>query len=273
VLVNETDTLVGVPVYSDGTSSNLLSNPWVSSDGTIDFYLDSPQRVDLQITPPGQSPILWSDVDVQVSALTTVNLVFASGGSSSTAVGNNAVADGSSAAAFGDTSSAAGNSSFAGGQLASASGTASTALGQDADASAPSSTAVGQGAQASGTSSLALGTVASSSAAGATALGVGATAGGSDATAIGAGASASGVNATALGAGATATGNNQMVLGTPETTVVIPGSLDAASAIAFYGMFGNGQGGPVTLDGTRACPWPARSTRCRRASSPTARPR
>lgn len=72
ILVNGTTSPLGLPIYSDDSTTNLLSNPWTSPDGNIDFYLDAPQRVDLQVAPPGQSAAIFPDIDVEVSGVTTV---------------------------------------------------------------------------------------------------------------------------------------------------------------------------------------------------------
>jgi trimeric autotransporter adhesin len=250
ILVNGTSTPVGLPLYVDGTSTDLLANPFITQDGTIDFYMDAPQRVDIQIAPPGETSVIIPDIDVQVSSLTTVSLVFTGTGTQSTAVGNDSTATGNQAVAYGDSSEASGQASFAAGQAASASGTSSTAVGQLATVTGNSSTALGQRATAAGQQATALGTAANAAANNSVALGGSATAGGTGAVAVGQGASASGTNSVAIGPGASASGNNQIVLGTSGQTVVIPGSLSAPGAIAFYGIFGNGSGGAVTLDGT-----------------------
>jgi hypothetical protein len=250
ILVNGTSTPVGLPLYVDGTSSDLLANPFITQDGTIDFYMDAPQRVDIQIAPPGETSVIIPDIDVQVSSLTTVSLVFTGAGTQSTAVGNDSTAPGNQAVAYGDSSTASGTASFAAGQAASASGTSSTAVGQQAAVTGNSSTAVGQRAAAAGQQATALGTAASAAANNSVALGGSAVAGGTGSVAVGQGASASGTNSVAIGQGASASGSNQVVLGTSGQTVVIPGSLSAPGAIAFYGIFGSGSGGAVVLNGT-----------------------
>lgn len=250
VLVSRTSTPVGLPLYVDGVTTNLLPNPFITQDGTISFYMDAPQRVDIQIAPPGQTSVTIADIDVQVAALTTVSLVFTGTGAQSTAVGNNSAAAGNQAVAYGDSSSAPAASATAAGQAASASGTSSTAVGQLAAAAGNSSTAIGQRSAAAGQQATALGTAASAPANNSVALGGSATAGGAGSVAVGQGASASGTNSVAIGQGASASGSNQVVLGTSGQTVIIPGSLSAPGAIAFYGIFGSGSGGAVVLDGT-----------------------
>src|SRR5579859_6746983 len=68
VLVNDTTSPLGLPIYSDDSTPALLSNPWTTPDGNIDFYLDAPQRVDISVAPPGESAVIFSDIDVEVTA-------------------------------------------------------------------------------------------------------------------------------------------------------------------------------------------------------------
>jgi len=252
ILVNGTSTPVGLPLYVDGTTSNLLPNPFITQDGTINFYMDSPQRVDIEIAPPGESPLTIPDIDVQVSALTTVSLVFAGTGTQSTAVGSSATASGDQGIAYGDSSSASGQGSLAAGQAASASGTSTVAAGYQAAVTGNSSVAVGARSTAAGQQATAAGTAAVASANNSVAVGGTATVGptATGGVAIGQGANVSGANSVAIGPGATASSPNQIVLGTAGQTVVVPGAFSAPGAIAFYGIFGNGSGGAVTLDGT-----------------------
>src|SRR5690349_18584328 len=105
---NGTTTLLGVPIYADGTTATLLPNPYITPDGNLSFYLDAPQRVDVEIAPPGQTAMIIPDLDVEISGVTTVQLTFPGTGTASTAVGNNSVASATDSAAFGDTASASG---------------------------------------------------------------------------------------------------------------------------------------------------------------------
>ena len=64
------DPATGVPyggaVYSDVQASSPLSLPWVSANGIIDFYLDTPQLISVGYTPPtsGATEILFHNVVV-----------------------------------------------------------------------------------------------------------------------------------------------------------------------------------------------------------------
>src|SRR5690348_12762865 len=80
VLVNGTSNPVTLNIYADGTSGTLLPNPFTSPDGNINFYMDSPQRVDLQLAPPGQSPVTIPDIDIGIAGVTSVTLTFPGAG-------------------------------------------------------------------------------------------------------------------------------------------------------------------------------------------------
>lgn len=59
-----TTTPITGTLYSDGTSGTTLSNPFTSGTGAISFYLASPQRVDIGVTPAGGSQAIFRDIDV-----------------------------------------------------------------------------------------------------------------------------------------------------------------------------------------------------------------
>lgn len=46
-------------VFSDAAATNLLSLPWVSVNGIVDFYMDVPQYVTIGYTPVGGAEILF----------------------------------------------------------------------------------------------------------------------------------------------------------------------------------------------------------------------
>lgn len=60
----EQGTLITGTVYGDGISSTPLTNPFICTGGTIDFYLAYPLRVDLGVQVPGQAAVYYADVDV-----------------------------------------------------------------------------------------------------------------------------------------------------------------------------------------------------------------
>jgi hypothetical protein len=152
---NGTTSLLGVPVYSDGSSGSLLTNPFTTPDGNVSFYLDTPQRVDIQVAPPGQAGIIIRDIDVEVAPASSITLSFPGTGTNSTAVGLNSAAAGSNGTAFGNGASAAGPNALAVGQGASATVQDSVAVGQAASATGTQGTAVGDRATVSGAQTMA----------------------------------------------------------------------------------------------------------------------
>lgn len=56
VAVRLPGTTVNVPgtIFAHPISGATLANPFTAAAGSIDFYLQAPQVVDLQVTPPGQ---------------------------------------------------------------------------------------------------------------------------------------------------------------------------------------------------------------------------
>jgi hypothetical protein len=227
VMQNGISALLNDPLYPDDSSSTNLSNPFTSTDGNVDFYLDVPQRVDLVITAPGQAPATYPDIDVNEPVTAGLALTFPGLGTSSTQVGNLASATQNQAVALGDSAGASAVAATAVGQDAQANGAQSTAVGQDAWAEVPQTVALGASANATGTGAIAVGTDALASGTSAVAEGVNAAAGGPGAVALGSSASASGLNSAAIGAGASAPADNQIVLGTAASTVIVPGTLSA----------------------------------------------
>lgn len=220
---NGIPALLTAPIYADGTSATVMSNPFVSSDGYVDFYLDAPQRVDLQITAPGQTPGTFPDIDVNEAASSSVILTFAGSGPNSTQVGANAVASQAQAVALGDTSAATQIQATAAGQHAQASGAQSSAFGQASSASGSQSEALGANTAATQSGALAAGFGALAAGAGAVALGSNSGVSGDDGIAIGASAAAGNTGSAAIGSGAVTTEDNQIMLGTTGHSVDIPG--------------------------------------------------
>jgi len=229
-------TLLSSPIYPDGSSSALLTNPFTTPDGNVSFYLDASQRVDLGIQPPGGQLVIYPDIDVEIPSASSAVLTFPGSGPSSTQVGNAASASQAQAVALGDTALASGPQATAAGQGAQATATAATALGQGAIAAATDATAVGQGSSVPGS--------------GGTAVGQGAGVTGPNSTAIGEGASAAGTHSTALGAGASASVSNQVVLGTAADDVALPGGLSASQG----GAQALSNGSTITFAGSLSVP-------------------
>jgi hypothetical protein len=75
VLVPLSATPISGTLWTDNTTTtSSLTNPFVTSDGVVSFYLDTPQRVRLSVTPPGGTEVFFEDLDVilQPIAITTV---------------------------------------------------------------------------------------------------------------------------------------------------------------------------------------------------------
>jgi hypothetical protein len=199
-----TTTLISDVIYSDDTSFNVLSNPWISSTGIIDFYLDNPERVRIG-TVVGDAAIQYAeDVDVLAAGSDSQHV---GGGSNSLQIGIAAVATGDESTALGPSATTLGQQSTAVGDAANAVGNQSIAIGAATTALA-SEIAIGNAATTAGGFSVAMGDTSAASAASATALGQNAT--------------SAWVHSTALGADSQATGANQIMLGSPSDTVVIP---------------------------------------------------
>jgi hypothetical protein len=200
-----TTTLISQVVYSTYTGNNILSNPYVSSTGIIDVYLDQPTRVRVGVVQGNLPMQFYEDVDV----------LAAGSDSAHTGSGPNSVVIGSGASSLGD-------SSVALGQAASSTGNNAVGLGSSTNALGDYSTAVGPAATAQNPSGTALGRQAAVTGDAGTAVGHGASVSGTSSTALGDGATADWVHATAIGAGAEADGDNRIVIGTSADQVVIP---------------------------------------------------
>lgn len=200
-----TTTPISQVIYSSDTGNNILTNPFVSSTGVIDVYLDQPSRVRFGIVQGNLPMQFYEDVDV----------LAAGSDSQHTGSGASSLVIGIGASSPGDTSSALG-------PAASAGGTNSTAIGANSSALGEYSTAIGQAASAQNTSGVAVGRTASVTADAGLAMGRAAEVSGASSTAVGDGATAAFAHSTALGAGAEADGDNRVVLGTSSDAVVIP---------------------------------------------------
>jgi hypothetical protein len=75
VLAPLSTTPISDTLWTDNTTTtSSLTNPFVTSDGMVSFYLDTPQRVRLSVTPPGGTEVFFEDLDVilQPVAINTV---------------------------------------------------------------------------------------------------------------------------------------------------------------------------------------------------------
>jgi hypothetical protein len=59
-----TTTPISATIWADDSSATVLGNPFTAVTGAIEFYLDEPQRVCLQVTPQSSSPQTFDNVDV-----------------------------------------------------------------------------------------------------------------------------------------------------------------------------------------------------------------
>lgn len=248
VLQPGTTNPISVPIYSDDTTVSAMSNPFTTISGVISFYIDSPQRVRLGITPPSSAEALIEDIDVGgVSGGGTSDHVGA--GTGSTKVGLDAVS--------------AGTDSVALGQAATSGGSGATALGRLAASAGLNATGVGSQAVASGERAVVIGRTALGSALDTTAVGSGAAASNTRATSIGDTSTANSVRATALGANATAGHDHASAVGSEATTteanqVMLGNGLDfAESPGGFVLVASDGKRGRLRMlpDGTLATIW------------------
>ena len=68
VLADGASTNLADTLYTSDAGSSALMNPWTSTDGKIDFYLDNPQRIQIGVTPPGSGEFFVT-VDADPDAL------------------------------------------------------------------------------------------------------------------------------------------------------------------------------------------------------------
>lgn len=185
---------IGVTIYTDAAGGTTYTNPWTTTTGEVDFYLDAPARVRIGVTAAPTPEEFWDNVDV-------------------TAVGNDSPHPGS------------GSQSLQIGTGAAATGVSSTALGQGTQATDDQATAIGEAAVASASAALAIGSQSDATQPGAVALGQSALAQGSQSTAVGSGARAMYDQSTAIGSGAQTDRPNQVAVGTSDDMVFMPGKV------------------------------------------------
>jgi hypothetical protein len=222
VLQPETETLISDPLYPDNDTVSPMTNPFVSVDGTIDFYLDVPQRVRLGVTQPGSDEVFFEAVDLLLDTNASIDQSHTGAGVNSMSIGTGAVSAGGGSVALGNASASAGSEATAAGHNSNADGVNSLAVGSGAVSTGTGGTALGKGAVASATSSVAVGTLSAASGNNAEAYGDNSIASAQQSTAIGSGVTASHVHSTAVGAQAATTETKQVMLGQPSDFVDIP---------------------------------------------------
>lgn len=194
----------GQTIYADASSGTTLTNPWTTTSGEVDFYLDAPDRVKIGITVGASPEEFWDNVDVTAVGTDSTH---PGTGALSLQIGSGATASGVHAVALGQAAQATGDLTVALGDQATASDAGTVAVGSQADSTAPGAVAVGQSALAQGT----------------------------HASALGAATQAKWNHSTAIGAGAQTDRPNQVVIGTSADTAFFPGgiALQSPSGLTF----------------------------------------
>lgn len=233
VLQPGTTTLISDPLYPDDETPTVMSNPFIADQGVVSIYMDTPQRVRLGVTLPGQSEVFLEDIDVL--AVTGGgngggDSSHAGLGTNSTSVGSGAASAGAGSSAFGNSASAPGGESVSIGHGAVASGTNAIVVGSTALGSNTGGIAIGITASSTGVSAIAVGSASAASGGNSAAVGDNAIATGAQSASFGTSASSARIHATALGAQAITTEDNQVMLGTPSDNVRIPGAMTLKGA-------------------------------------------
>lgn len=201
--------LLDQTMFSAPTGSDALSNPFVTSNGYIDIWLNNPERCLLLIQTPDHP-----DISVYLDANPAASeIVHAATGFAITNTGTSAqllTAQGDGTARWVDPPTPTGT---VGPHNHEGAGTQSLALGTSAAASAPRSSAVGDTAVASGLQSSAFGQAATSSGDQSTSFGASSAASGQGSIAVGYQAQATGINSQAVGYGARALGDLAVAIG------------------------------------------------------------
>lgn len=222
VLQPGTETLIADPLYPDNDTGSAMTNPFVSVDGTINFYLDTPQRVRLGVTKPGFDEVFFEDIDLVVDANASIDQSHTGIGTNSMSIGTGAVSAGAGSVALGNSAASGGAEATAAGHSSNADGGNSVALGSTAVSTGTGAVAIGKGSVASATNAVAAGTLSAATGNNAVATGNNAIASGQSATVLGSGASSAKLHSTALGAGAASTEDNQVMAGTSGDFLDIP---------------------------------------------------
>jgi hypothetical protein len=223
VLQPGTQNPIAASIYATDTDVVAMANPFTTASGQVSFYIDTPQRIRLGITPVGGVERFVEDIDVGSAGGGSGDSDHVGGGSGSTRVGLDSTSDGASSLAAGQQANSGGANATALGHAASASGPDATALGSATNVSGERGVGVGRAATALALGATSLGAGSASAAVAATSVGVDAVANSTRATALGANASGNHVHATALGSEAATTEPNQVVLGTSADAADAPG--------------------------------------------------
>lgn len=223
VLQPGTENPIAAPIYATDTDVSAMPNPFTTISGLVNFYVDTPQRVRIGVTPVSGVERFIEDIDVGSTGGGGGDSDHVGGGSGSTKVGLDALSDGSSSAAFAQQATASGNNSTAVGYSASASGLNATAVGSLTSVAGERGVAVGRGSSAAALGSTGVGGLSAASNIQTTALGDSAVANSLKSTALGSSATGGHDHSTAVGAESTTSEPNQIVLGTSADVADAPG--------------------------------------------------
>lgn len=223
ILQPGTENPVASPIYATDTDVSAMANPFTTASGLISFYMDTPQRVRIGITPVSAAERFIEDMDVGGTSGGGGDSDHVGGGSGSTKVGLDATSDGANSVAVAQQATASGDNSVAAGYAAQSSGLNSTAMGSAAVASGDRSVAIGRTASGAGASGTSIGAGSAATNTSASALGDSAVANSTKSTALGANASGGHDHATAVGSEAATTEPNQVILGTSADVAEAPG--------------------------------------------------
>jgi trimeric autotransporter adhesin len=229
VLQPGTETLIGDPVYPDNTTVTPMTNPFTSADGTINFYLDLPQRVRLGVTRPGQNEVFLDDIDLILDATSTFDQNHTGAGINSMTIGTGSSSPGAGTVALGNAASAVDAEATAVGHNSNGQAADSLAVGSAAVSTGTGAVSVGKSAAASGTNAVAAGKLSAASGNNTVVLGDNAVASAQQGSALGSAAQVSHAHSTAVGAQGASTEAQQVRLGTPTDFVDIPNFLTVKS--------------------------------------------
>jgi hypothetical protein len=235
ILQPGTTTPIADPFFADDTTITALPNPFITASGLVDIYIDTPQRVDIGITPVGAAEQIISNIDIgSIGGSGDSNHL--GPGTSSTQVGLNAASTGAQSVALGQFSTAGGDDSTALGYSATSGAQNATAVGWSATAGGQRGVALGMQANAPANSGVSVGATSAASGLSSTAIGDTAVANSQKSSSLGANSTGGHNHATAVGADATTTEANQVILGSISDFAEAPGGyvLTAVNTIRYH---------------------------------------
>lgn len=231
-----TTTPIAAPVFADGTTVTALPNPFITASGVVSIYIDTPQRVDIGVTPVGATESIIPDIDIGSTGGGGGDSSHIGPGTASTQVGLSSSSAGAQSVALGQQSSSGGDDSVAVGYSSSTAGQNGTAVGWSSTAAGQRGVAIGMQANAPTNSGVALGATSAASGQSSTAVGDTAVANSQKSSALGANSTGGHNHATAIGADSSTVEANQIVLGTTSDFADAPGGyvLTAVNTIRYH---------------------------------------